>query len=78
MKRKRVLGGLIAAALIALNYAPSVQSLRNIPELIHLRQGQEKSYSFFLPIKAEVAEDSTCVLSSTDETLGSRVTTLTT
>ena len=51
MKRKRVLGGLIAAALIALNYAPSVQSLRNIPEFIHLRQGQEKSYSFFCPLK---------------------------
>ena len=76
MKRKRVLGGLIAAALIALNYAPSVQSLRNIPELIHLRQGQEKSYSFFLPIKMEVETKNQCVLSSTDETLGARTGTL--
>ena len=40
--------------------------------------GRGKVVFFFLPIKAEVAEDSTCVLSSTDETLGSRVTTLTT
>lgn len=68
----------MACALVAWNSMPSVQSLRKIPDLIHLTPGEEKSYSFFLPIKAEVAEDSTCVLSSTDETLGSRVTTLTT
>lgn len=77
MKRKRVLGGIFACILVALNFMPSVQSLRNIPELIHLTEGQEKSYSFFLPIKAEVVEQGQCVSSSTDETLGSRVTTLT-
>ncbi|MGI5884257.1 MAG: SpoIVB peptidase [Candidatus Spyradocola sp.] len=78
MKAKRVLGGILACALVAWNSMPSVQSLRNIPDLIHLTPGEEKSYSFFLPITVEVEEDSTCVLSSTDETLGSRKTTLTT
>ena len=78
MKAKRVLGGILACALVAWNAMPSVQSLRRIPEQIHLTPGEEKSYSFFLPIRAQVEEDSTCVLSSTDETLGSRVTTLTT
>ena len=52
----------MACALVAWNSMPSVQSLRKIPDLIHLTPGEE----------------STCVLSSTDETLGSRVTTLTT
>lgn len=78
MKAKRVLGGMLAAALIALNFVPSVQSMRNIPELIHLTQGQEKSYSFFLPVKVEVEQEGACVSSSTDETLGSRSPTLTT
>ena len=59
MKAKRVLGGILACALVAWNSMPSVQSLRKIPDLIHLTPGEEKSYSFFLPIKAEVAEDST-------------------
>ena len=66
MKAKRVLGGMLAAALIALNFVPSVQSMRNIPELIHLTQGQEKSYSFFLPVKVEVEQEGACVSSSTD------------
>ena len=68
----------MAAALIALNYVTSIQSMCNIPELIHLTEGQEKSYSFFLPVKVEVDPQSTCVSSSTDETLGSRSATLTT
>ena len=50
----------------------------DIPELIHLTQGQEKSYSFFLPVKVEVEQEGACVSSSTDETLGSRSPTLTT
>ncbi len=68
----------MAAALMALNFMPSVQSMCNIPELIHLTEGQEKSYSFFLPVKVEVERQSRCVSSSTDETLGSRAPTLTT
>ena len=47
MKAKRVLGGILACALVAWNSMPSVQSLRKIPDLIHLTPGEEKSYSFF-------------------------------
>ncbi|MGN1249543.1 MAG: SpoIVB peptidase S55 domain-containing protein, partial [Candidatus Spyradocola sp.] len=43
-----------------------------------MTQGQEKSYSFFLPVKVEVDQEGACVSSSTDETLGSRSPTLTT
>ena len=76
MKRKRVLGGLIAVALIALNYAPSVQSFAQYPGTYSFTAGAGKVVFFFSAHKMEVETKNQCVLSSTDETLGARTGTL--
>ena len=73
MKAKRMLVGMLSTAVLA---AVAVQSLCSIPELIHLRQGQNASYSFFLPVKMQVQEDSVCVSEVTHNSLGATQTTL--
>ena len=73
MKAKRVLVGMLSAAILTVI---AVQSLCSIPELIHLRQGQNASYSFFLPVKLQVQEDSVCVSDAQQSSIGATQTTL--
>lgn len=69
IRAKKVVGALLAGALLCLNASPSVQSLRNIPEIIHLSQGQEADVDFLLPLGFHLEQESAAVRLSTDERL---------
>ncbi|MDR2514106.1 MAG: SpoIVB peptidase [Christensenellaceae bacterium] len=67
---KKVLGIVLAGLLTALNFMPSVQSLRNLPKNIRISTGQSQSFSFALPMELRVEQESVVVSLSGDESLG--------
>ncbi len=67
----------VTAVCLAVVFAlPVVQSVCEIPDSIHMTEGEKQTYSFILPMKVTVEEQSACASSSMDETLGKRSTTL--
>ena len=71
---KKTAGVLLAAALLVLNFTPSVQSLRSLPEIIRMAEGQQTDISFLFPLGLQVEQESAVVRLSTDERLPGSVT----
>lgn len=71
---KKTAGVLLAAALLVLNFTPSVQSLRSLPEIIRMAEGQQTDISFLFPLGLQVEQESAVVHLSTDERLPGSVT----
>ena len=65
---------MLAAALLVFNFTPSVQSLRSLPEIIRMAEGQQTDISFLFPLGLQVEQESAVVRLSTDERLPGSVT----
>ncbi len=66
---RRAAGWLLAAAALALNFSPQVQSLRNLPEEIQLPSNGSSEFQLFLPVRIEARGESAQVAGSQDERL---------
>ncbi len=66
---KRAVGVCVALMLLAVNFSPRVQSLRTMPNILYMGEGQIQILDFIIPLKAEVEGNSVDVVSGKDETL---------
>ena len=66
---KRAVGVWVALALFAINFSPRVQSLRALPDILYLGEGQSEILDFLLPLKAKVEGDAVDVVRGSDQTL---------
>ena len=65
---KKLIGCLLAAAVMALNYSPPVQNFFSLPQVINLQQGQVQELNLGFPLP--LAASDTDVLRITSESLG--------
>ncbi len=65
---KQIIGVLLSAMVIAINYSPQMTQLRALPEVLRMYSGQEHVLSLGVPLS--VQSEGTTVLASGDQSLG--------
>lgn len=68
-KLTKAVGVLMAMALLAINFSPRVQSLRNLPGTLYLGEGQQQVLDFLLPLRAQVEGNAVNVVQNKNQTL---------
>lgn len=69
---RKAIGVVLALLLWMINLSPRVQSLRNLPGMLVLDEGQSQAMDFLFPIRAEVDGESVGVAQGKDQTLADK------